>query len=117
MCSRRANEAETLRAVALDPIPLPSSVDAELKEWDALLAKALAREPAERYATAHDMAEAIRMLAGDGGDDVVARFLSTLPDAAPESSAPPALLPSHASNSDRTTTATAASTVEERARA
>ena len=56
--------AETVGALALkihrDPIPVPSDVNRALSPAvDAWFARACAREPAERYASAKDMAEAL----------------------------------------------------------
>jgi len=56
--------AETVGALALkihrDPIPVPSDANPALgPAVDAWFARACAREPAERYASAKDMAEAL----------------------------------------------------------
>lgn len=57
---RGENDLDTLRRIVEMPIPDPSSVDPALpKALDAVVQKALAREPADRYATAADMLEAL----------------------------------------------------------
>ncbi len=56
---RAENHAATLNKVCLEPIPLPSSVDPALEPFDPVLAKALARDPDERFGTALEFAEAI----------------------------------------------------------
>ncbi len=76
---RRTNEAATLLAVALSPIPAPSTVDAELTPWNALCARALAREPNERFTTADEMSDAISVVGGEAGEEVIARFIAALP--------------------------------------
>jgi len=49
------------------PIPAPSSVAPHLsEELDAVVLKALARDVEERFASAHDFAEALRRVAGEG---------------------------------------------------
>ncbi len=56
---RAENHAATLNKICLEPIPMPSSVDPELEIFDPILARALARDPADRYATAEEFAETI----------------------------------------------------------
>jgi eukaryotic-like serine/threonine-protein kinase len=56
---RAENHAATLNKICLEPIPLLSSVDAGLTAFDPLLAKALSRDPNERFQTAEEFAEAI----------------------------------------------------------
>lgn len=81
---RRTNEAATLLAVAFGPIPAPSTIHPALAPWDALCLRALAREPAERFATADEMSEAILTVGGEAGEDSIARFVSSLPLEAPK---------------------------------
>jgi serine/threonine-protein kinase len=53
---QRDNEADTVLAAATHPIPPPSTVRAGVPvQLDAIVSKALARDPAERYATARDL--------------------------------------------------------------
>jgi len=56
---RAENQAATLNKICIEPIPMPSSVDPELAPFDPILAMALARDPAERFQTAEEFAEAI----------------------------------------------------------
>jgi serine/threonine-protein kinase len=56
---RAENQAATLNKICIEPIPMPSSVDPELAPFDTILAMALARDPAERFQTAEEFAEAI----------------------------------------------------------
>lgn len=56
---RAENHAATLNKICLEPIPLPSSVDPELAVFDEILARGLARDPEERFATAEQFAETI----------------------------------------------------------
>ena len=75
---RRTNEPATLLAVAFGPIPAPSTTDPALAPWDALCAKALCREPEGRFATADEMAEAVRAVGGEAGEESIARFVAGL---------------------------------------
>jgi hypothetical protein len=56
---RAENHAATLNKICLEPIPLLSSVDPGLAPFDPLLIKALARDPAERFQSAEEFAEAV----------------------------------------------------------
>jgi len=56
---RAENNAATLNKILREPIPMPSELFPELTAFDAVLTKALSREPAERYQTAEDLLEAI----------------------------------------------------------
>jgi serine/threonine-protein kinase len=60
---RADNTAATLHKLLHDPIALPSSVDPELVALDPLLAKALHRDPAQRFQTAEEFAQAIEEVA------------------------------------------------------
>jgi hypothetical protein len=79
---KRPSEAATLRAVMFDPVPAPSTIDPALAPWDALLARALDRNKAARFPSALAMSDAIREVGGDGSEDVIARFVASLPAAA-----------------------------------
>jgi eukaryotic-like serine/threonine-protein kinase len=58
------------------PIPPPSSVAPHLsKELDAVVLKALARDVDERFASAHEFAEALRRVAGEGSRREVAEWV------------------------------------------
>ncbi len=72
---RRDGEFETLKAVTADLIPAPSAVRPGVPQaLDAIVAKALARDREQRYATARemgrDLAAAIGALGGAGAADV-----------------------------------------------
>jgi serine/threonine protein kinase len=56
---RADTTAGTLNKLLREPIPTPSSVDPALAPLDALLSKALAREPGARFQTADEFARAI----------------------------------------------------------
>jgi len=56
---RAENHAATLNKICLEPIPTLSSVDPVLAGFDGLLARALARDPSERFQSAEEFAEAI----------------------------------------------------------
>ncbi len=56
---RAENQAATLNKICIEPIPMPSAVDPALAPFDPVLEKGLARDPAERYQTAEEFAEAI----------------------------------------------------------
>ena len=56
----RDNEAATLYAIMNGPIPAPSKYRPDVPpQLDKIVARALARSPADRYATAEDMAAAL----------------------------------------------------------
>jgi serine/threonine-protein kinase len=56
---RAENHAATLNKICLEPIPLLSSADPSLAPFDDLLAKALARDPNDRFQSAEEFAEAV----------------------------------------------------------
>jgi serine/threonine-protein kinase len=56
---RAENQAATLNKICIEPIPMPSSVDPALAPFDPVLERGLARDPAQRYQTAAEFAEAI----------------------------------------------------------
>jgi serine/threonine protein kinase len=60
---RAENTGATLHKLLHDVIPVPSSVDPQLAPLDALLGRALAREPAQRFQTAEEFAQAIEDVA------------------------------------------------------
>lgn len=60
---RADTSAGTLNKLLREPVPAPSSIDPALAPLDALLAKALAREPAERFQSADEFAQAIEEVA------------------------------------------------------
>jgi eukaryotic-like serine/threonine-protein kinase len=60
---RAENTGATLHKLLHDVIPAPSSVDPQLAPLDALLGRALAREPAQRFQTAEEFAQAIEDVA------------------------------------------------------
>ncbi|HTU59050.1 MAG TPA: serine/threonine-protein kinase, partial [Polyangiales bacterium] len=60
---RADTTAGTLNKLLREPIPAPSSVDSALAPLDALLAKALAREPEARFQTADEFARAVEEVA------------------------------------------------------
>jgi serine/threonine-protein kinase len=60
---RAENTGATLHKLLHDVIPLPSSVEPQLAPLDALLGRALAREPAQRFQTAEEFAQAIEDVA------------------------------------------------------
>jgi serine/threonine protein kinase len=65
---RAENQAATLNKICIEPIPPPSSVDPALAPFDSVLALGLARDPADRYQSAEQFAEAIEAhVAHSGG--------------------------------------------------
>lgn len=59
---RAEDESGTLQRLLHDPIPLPSSVSPDLTAYDAVLGKALEREPGQRFQTALEFIEALETL-------------------------------------------------------
>jgi serine/threonine-protein kinase len=57
---------DLVMAVCSDPIPVPSERGCKLAGFDGWFAKACARDPNERFASARDMANAFRALTGEG---------------------------------------------------
>jgi len=64
---RAGSTAGTLNRLISEPIPSPSSVNDELKPYDALLNKALTRDPDERFQNANDFIDMIEETAGQVG--------------------------------------------------
>lgn len=60
---RGESNAVTLSKIVVQPIPTPSSVAPGLSHWDAVLARALARDPRHRFQTAQEFADAIEEVA------------------------------------------------------
>lgn len=55
----RDNEAATLNALMSETVPPPSSIRAGVEAWDAVVAKALERDPERRFESARAMAHAL----------------------------------------------------------
>ncbi len=73
---RGASEFETLKNVSDMEVPAPSSLRPDVPpELDRIVARALARDPAERYATGQEMAEAL-----DGVLEALHHQARALPD-------------------------------------
>jgi serine/threonine-protein kinase len=75
---RAENHAATLNKICLEPVPLLSSVDEGLTPFDALLMKALARDPNDRFQSAEEFAEAIEETASTLGGIAKAREVAQL---------------------------------------
>jgi len=75
---RAENHAATLNLICLEPIPSPSSVDPSLAPFDAILAKALDRDPAQRFQTAEDFADAVEHHAQGAGGLGTARTVAKM---------------------------------------
>jgi hypothetical protein len=76
------NESDTMKQVLESKILPPSQVNTEVpKELDAIVLRALAREPGERYPTAKEMAqdleEVLRKQGYGGKNDVIARYMQS----------------------------------------
>lgn len=80
------NDSETMRQVLETTIALPSSVNGEVvADFDPIVMKALERDPANRYATAKEMAadleEVLRQHKYGGKNDVIAKYMQATFDA------------------------------------
>ncbi|MBO6938017.1 MAG: serine/threonine protein kinase [Deltaproteobacteria bacterium] len=64
---RGENNAATLTKILHEPIPAPSELWEDLKPFDELLAKALHREPDERFQSADEFAAALEQVARANG--------------------------------------------------
>lgn len=64
---RGENNAEVLNKILNPQVPPPSAFDEELAAFDAVTAKALAREPDDRYQSADEFLEAIEEAAAQAG--------------------------------------------------
>jgi len=82
---KRESDLDTLRAVRDGTVPAPSSVDPTYPaELEAIVLKALARDPNDRFPTAVAMGEALRAFAEQRGlGDPVPRLVAFLGDAFP----------------------------------
>lgn len=70
---RGDNDAATMHAVLEGPVPLPSSIVPLVgHDLDAIVMRGLARDPAKRYATALEMAEALHRIGMATGGEVSA---------------------------------------------
>lgn len=74
LCGRplfvRGSDMATLTALLIEPHMKCASVDPKLAAWDPFLDKALAKAPADRYASASEMGAALERLIADGGAGV-----------------------------------------------
>ncbi len=64
---RGENNAATLTKILHEPIPAPSELWPDLEPFDAILAKALSREPDERFQNADEFAAALENVARTNG--------------------------------------------------
>ncbi len=64
---RADSTAATLHRLLHDEVPKPSTVDPTLEPLDAVLMKSLAREPADRYQSAEQFAQAVEEVASTVG--------------------------------------------------
>jgi serine/threonine-protein kinase len=65
---QRDNDLATMRALIYDPIPNPSTVMAVAEGLESIIMRALTREPAQRFQTARDLANALeRFIVQSGG--------------------------------------------------
>ena len=74
------NDNDTMRQVLETVIALPSAVNGDVpKDFDAIVMKALQRDPAKRYATAKEMAadleEVLRQHKYGGKNDLIAKYM------------------------------------------
>ena len=74
------NDNDTMRQVLETVIAAPASVNGDVpKDFDAIVMKALQRDPAKRYATAKEMAaeleEVLRQHKYGGKNDVIAKYM------------------------------------------
>jgi serine/threonine protein kinase len=74
------NDSDTMKQVLEAAIPLPSKINADvLADFDPIVMKALARDPAQRYATAKEMAadleEVLRKQGYGGKNDQIAKYM------------------------------------------
>jgi len=75
---RGENNAATLAKILNDPIPLPSSLWPDLEPFDALLEKALHRDPDQRFQTADEFMEAAEEVARLNGGIASTRAVGAL---------------------------------------
>ena len=75
---RGENNAATLAKILNDPIPMPSSLWPDLEPFDALLEKALHRDPDQRFQTADEFMEAAEEVARLNGGIAGTRAVGAL---------------------------------------
>lgn len=74
-----ASDGELIHRVLGEPVPAPSQINHEVgKELDAIVLRALSREPSERFATAREMANAIEGLTRVASQSDVADWLQRI---------------------------------------
>ncbi len=76
------NDSDTMKQVLEAAIPLPSKINGDvLPDFDPIVMKALAREPAQRYSTAKEMAadleEVLRKQGYGGKNDQIAKYMQS----------------------------------------
>lgn len=71
LCGRRlfgrASDLDTMRAMADEPVPRPSSLLRVPPALESVVMKALARDPARRFSSAHEMASALEKFVFQAG--------------------------------------------------
>jgi serine/threonine protein kinase len=86
---RKKSEVDTYAAVQCEPVPPPSTFTRSVDRWlDHIVAKAMARNVDERFATAHEMAQSLEAYLACGGSavepaDVGGWLRDILPDSRP----------------------------------
>jgi serine/threonine-protein kinase len=71
---RRPTRLQTYHAITSEPIPAPAELRPDLPpELDAVIRRALGREPDERFATARDMSDALRRALERSGGPATAK--------------------------------------------
>ena len=75
---RAENNAATLNKILHEPIPNPSELLPELAGFDAVLGKALAREPDERFQSADEFMEALEEAAQEAGGTATTRKVGSV---------------------------------------
>jgi serine/threonine-protein kinase len=76
---RRDTDAATLSAVAAAKFAAPSMFFSDLDRFDAFFARALAKDPKERFQSAKEMSAAILEVCGPAPSDAISAFIATLP--------------------------------------
>jgi serine/threonine protein kinase len=75
---RRNSDFATMRAVLKDPIPPPSAVVDDVPDaLEAVIMRALARDPGDRFQDAHQMHQELEQASRDSGQNVGANELAT----------------------------------------
>lgn len=75
---RGQTNAQTLAKILQDPIPMPSEVWPDLAPFDAVLEKALARIPEQRFQSANEFIDALEAVAQANGGIATQRQVSQL---------------------------------------